>query len=224
MADQRTVCQRVLQRLATAGVLEDIVLIGSWCLEGYRSYFDRKTPLTALRTRDIDFLVPRPTHIRRSVDVPGLLAELGFVTDFHRGGYLRLMHPELIVEFLVPERGRGTSQPVRVSQFKVNAQALRFLNILADHTVTGTVEGVQVRLPHPAVFALHKLLIAPRRQGKPSKQAKDVEAAVAVLEALRAHGATKTIKAQFDAMPQPWQTRIRRTLELRPELREWLEL
>jgi len=224
VADQRTVCQRVLQRLATAGVLEDIVLIGSWCLEGYRSYFDRKTPLTALRTRDIDFLVPRPTHIRRSVDVPGLLAELGFVTDFHRGGYLRLMHPELIVEFLVPERGRGTSQPVRVPGFKVNAQALRFLNILADRTVMGTVEGVQVRLPHPAAFALHKLLIAPRRQGKPSKQAKDVEAAVAVLEALRAQGETRTIKAQFDAMPRRWQTRIRRTLELRPELRERLEL
>ena len=216
MADQRALCQRVLQRLATAGVLEDIVLIGSWCLEGYRSYFNRKTPLTALRTRDIDFLVPRPTRIRQAVDVPALLSELGFVIDFHRGGYLRLMHPELIVEFLVPERGRGTSQPVRVPGFKVNAQALRFVNILADRTVMGTVEGVQVRLPHPAAFALHKLLIAPRHHGKPSKQAKDVEAAVAVLEALRAHGEASTIKTQFDAMPQRWQTRVRRTLELRP--------
>jgi hypothetical protein len=45
-----------LERLAKAGVLNDIVLIGSWCLEGYKSYFGRKTPLTTLRTRDIDFL------------------------------------------------------------------------------------------------------------------------------------------------------------------------
>ena len=109
MASQRTLCRSVLERLAHAGVLGDVVL-GSWCLEGYKSYFGRKTPLTALRTRDIDFLVPRPTRIRTSADVPALLEDLGFVTDFHRGGYIRLIHPELIVEFLVPERGRGTDR------------------------------------------------------------------------------------------------------------------
>jgi hypothetical protein len=76
----------VLERLTNAGVLDDIVLVGSWCLEGYKSYFGRKTPLTALRTRDIDFLVPRPSRIRASVDVPALLEDLGFVTDFHRSG------------------------------------------------------------------------------------------------------------------------------------------
>jgi hypothetical protein len=212
-----------LERLAHAGVLEDIVLIGSWCLEGYRGYFGRKTPLTTLRTRDIDFLVPRPTRIRTSVDVPALLEDLGFVTDFHRGGYIRLVHPELIVEFLVPERGQGTDQPVRLPQLKINAQALRFLNMLSDSTIMATLEGTQVRMPHPAAFALHKLLIAPRRRGRTGKQAKDLDAAVAVLEAMRTHGEVESVRKHFASMPTRWQARIRQVLSTRQELRDWLE-
>jgi hypothetical protein len=224
VANQRTLCRSVLERLAKAGVLKDIVLVGSWCLEGYKDYFSRKTVLTALRTRDVDFLIPHPARIQASVDVPALLEELGFVTDFHRGGYLRLLHPELIVEFLVPERGRGVDHPVRVPPLKINAQALRFLNMLAESTITAMLDGVQVRMPHPAAFALHKLLIAPRRHSKTDKQAKDIEAAVAVLNALREHGELQTVKAQFKAMPRRWQARIRHMLETRSELREWLEL
>ena len=224
MASQRTLCRSVLERLAHAGVLGDVVLIGSWCLEGYKSYFGRTTPLTTLRTRDIDFLVPQPTHVRASADVPALLADLGFVTDFHRGGYIRLIHPELIVEFLVPERGRGTDRPVRLPRLGINAQALRFLSVLEEHAITATLEGVQVRMPHPAAFALHKLLIAPRRKGHTGKQAKDVEAARAVLEVLRAHGDEKSVRRHFTSMPTRWQARIRQELKAHHQLRDWLSL
>ena len=225
MASQRTVCQSVLQRLEQAGVLGDLVLIGSWCLEGYRAYFDRKTPLTALRTRDIDFLVPRDRRIRNSIDVPALLSDLGFISDFQGTGYLRLIHPELIVEFLVPERGRGSDHPVRLPHLKVNAQSLRFLGMLADRTIVSTLDGVKVRMPHPAVFALHKLLIAPRRRGPAAtKKAKDLEAAAAVLEALRAHGEIKLVREEFHALPKPWRARIRQALDISPELRGWIQL
>ena len=223
MASQRTLCQSVLKRLGRAGVLQDVVLVGSWCLEGYRSYFGRITPLTTLRTRDIDFLIPQPVRIRRSVDVPALLQDLGFVIDFQGEGYIRLIHPELIVEFLVPERGRGTDRPVRVPQLGVNAQALRFLNMLAESTITASLEGIKVRMPHPAAFALHKLLIAPRRQGRTGKQAKDLDAAVAVLEALRAHGDIESVRKHYGSMPSAWRTRIRHVLETHQELHDWLE-
>lgn len=222
MASRHTLCHSVLERLAQAGVLEDIVLIGSWCLEGYQSYFGPKTPLTTLRTRDIDFLIPQPTHIHASVDVPALLEDLGFVADFHRGGYIRLIHPELIVEFLVPERGRGVDHPVRLPQLKVNAQALRFLSMLADSTIMVTLEGIPVRVPHPAAFALHKLLIAPRRRGRTDKQAKDLDAAIAVLEALREHGETKSVKKHFESLPLRWQGSIRQALSTREELMKLL--
>jgi len=140
VADQRGLCRQVLQRLAEAGVLDEVVLVGSWCLEGYRDYFGRTTPLTTLRTRDVDFLVPRPQQIHRSVDVSALLRDAGFMADYLPSGLLRFMHPDLIVEFLVPEHGRGTDEPVRLPQLNVNAQALRFLDMLAERTVSVTLE------------------------------------------------------------------------------------
>lgn len=168
--------------------------------------------------------MPQPTHIRASADVPALLADLGFVTDFHRASYIRLVHPELIVEFLVPERGRGTDRPVRLRRLGINAQALRFLGMLEEHTITATLEGIPVRMPHPAAFALHKLLIAPRRQGPTGKQAKDRDAAMAVLEALQAHGDETSVRRHFASMPPRWQARIRQELKARQELRDWLSL
>jgi len=40
-----------------------------------------------------------------------MLKDLGFIEDFHRKGLIRLNHPELIIEFLVPEKGRGRDTP-----------------------------------------------------------------------------------------------------------------
>ena len=79
-------------------------------------------------------------------------------------------------------------------------------------------------MPHPAAFALHKLLIAPRRQGHTGKQAKDLDAAVAVLEALRVHGDIESVRTHFASMPTRWKTRIRQGLDARQELRGWLAL
>jgi len=222
VADQRHLCRTVLERLAKAGVLDDLLVIGSWCLEGYRGYFERTSPLTTLRTRDIDFLVPRPRRPRHTADVPALLEDLGFVRDVQRAGYIRLVHPDLIVEFLVPEHGRGTDKPVPLPQLHLNAQALRFLDVLTEQTITATVEGVQVRMPHPAAFALHKLLMAPRRQGKTDKRAKDIEAAFAVLTALKEHGEDQAVKDAYDSLPPRWQAHLRRALSERPGMLEWV--
>ena len=122
-------------------------------------------------------------------------------------GYIRLEHPELIVEFLVPERGRGSDKPYRLPQLGLNAQPLRFLEFLAQDTITADVEGVSVRLPQPANFALHKLVVLSRRAGR-AKQAKDREAAMKVLEALIDQGQDDSIRKAFDSMPRRWQGKV----------------
>jgi len=93
----------------------------------------------------------------------------------------------------------------------VNAQPLRFLELLARDTITAKVEDLSVRLPHPAHFALHKLLILQRR-GKPEKMEKDKDAAVRILEALSDKGERDFVKKVFNSLPSGWQKRIRRAL------------
>jgi len=192
--------------------LKDVVIVGSWCTLFYKDFFGDASYLAPLKTRDVDLLIPRPSSTKTKVDVAELLRDLGFVVGFTGPeGYIRLEHPELIVEFLVPERGRASYKPYPLPKLGLNAQALRFLDFLAQSTITMKVEGISVMLPHPANFALHKLVVLSRRPG-PEKQAKDKEAAMRVLEALIDKGKVDSIREAFGAMPRRWQVKIRKQL------------
>jgi len=199
----------VLERLQAAGVLRHLVLVGSWSLLAYRKYFAGTGTLRTLRTRDLDFLVPLPSPFKTKVDIPDLLSAMGFVLG-HRGteGYMILQHPELLVEFLVPERGRGHAGAYLLRHLGMNAQPLRFMDIALQRPIPAELFGVTVTVSHPACFALHKLLIAPRRR-EPAKQARDIETALEILRLLDKQGETATVRAVLAGFPKTWQTVIR---------------
>jgi len=214
---QYELCIEVLRRLDRAGVLKHIVLVGSWCTLLYRGYFSSHAYAPSLKTRDIDLLIPRPWMLDSRTDVADLLKDLGFVVGFAgREGYIRLEHPQLIVEFLVPERGRPSDKPYPLPNLGLNAQALRFLDFLAQNTITAKLDDIEVTLPHPANFALHKLLILSRRP-TPEKQAKDKEAATRILQALVDQGEGDLLRTVFNAMPQRWRTEVKRQLTDPPD-------
>lgn len=198
----------VLRRFQAAGLLKELILIGSWCQHFYRSYFAGMSYTPTIRTRDVDFLVPVPLRIKRKVDVEELLRDKGFVVTFSGGaGYMKLMHPELIVEFLVPEKGKGSDRPYPLSQLSMNAQPLRFLDYLLQNTIRMEAEGLKLNVPHPAAFALHKLIISARRT-KEEKLVKDRKEALAVLTALVRKGDAGEIKSMFDRLPAGWRKRV----------------
>ena len=105
----------------------------------YERYFPRGVYHPTIRTTDIDFLVPRPSRIKKKIHLPSLLEKEGFIVTFNSQGFMRLEHPELIVEFLVPEKGKGTDKPYPLPSFGINAQTLRFLDFLAGHTILVTI-------------------------------------------------------------------------------------
>ena len=201
----------VLRRLHDAGVLDRVVIIGSWCVLFYERYFNLPDYRATIRTRDLDIAIPRPPRFQCKVDLAEQLGRLGFVIDFMgREGYVRFLHPDLIVEFLVPELGRTTSKPFDVPALGVNAQPLRFLNLLLDGTVHVPFQSVTVRVPHPANFALHKLLISGRRQK--DKKDRDREQALTVIRTLVASGEGDRLRTVFAGIPKGWRATITRTL------------
>ena len=206
--NQYKLCLEVLRRLSKTGVLKDVILVGSWCLPFYRDYFASIRYSPSIMTRDVDFLVISPKDIRVQVDIPMLLKDIGFVIR-HQGakGYIKLEHPDLMIEFLSPEKGRGTDEPVNIPKLGVNAQALRYLNFLVSDIITVNVEGCALRLPHPVYFALHKLIVSQRRPKK-EKADKDKEAAVMLLRALIKKGDAGLIKSIFDATLPAWRKTI----------------
>ncbi|MCD6384336.1 hypothetical protein J7M23_01025 [Candidatus Sumerlaeota bacterium] len=214
---QYELCIEVLRRFARKGILNHIILIGSGCIPFYKEYFQGVKHLPTLRTRDIDFLVPAPSKLRLKVDIPELLKDLAFVVGFKAPeGFIRLEHPELIIDFLVPEKGKGLNKPFPLPQLGINAQPLRFLNLLSKNTIQFKTEGFTLKLPHPANFALHKLLISSRRHIQ-EKAIKDRNAAIQILKALMYKGESNIIKNVFDELPQKWQRQIIRSLETAQE-------
>ncbi len=200
---------RVLRMLDETSVLDGVVIVGSWSLYFYRYYFKEGEYFPDIRTRDIDFLVPLPPRFKQKVDVPAILEKLGFIIDFKgEYGYMRLDHPELIVEFLIPEVGRGRDKPYPLPQLGLNAQPLRFLNFLAENTITIQYQSLKLRLPHPAAYALHKLIIFDRRKSR-DKAEKDRAQAVALLKFLAADKKRMNkVKAIFDSMHHKWQKTV----------------
>lgn len=211
--NQYELCIEVLRRLHVAGVLEDCILIGSWCVLFYRGYFSKVKFIPTIKTRDVDFLIPAPFRIKVSVNIPELLKDLGFVIGFKGAkGYIKLEHPDLIVEFLVIEKGKGIDKPYPLPRLGVNAVALRFLSFLSDNTIKVKVKNFYVTLPHPANFALHKLIIFQRRF-KEDKAEKDRNAAIEILRALMTKGEAVTIKHVFNSMLPKWQKKVLKGLE-----------
>ncbi len=203
----------VLNRFQKAGILRSIVLIGSWSVYFYKYYFKSKSYSSFIRTRDIDFLVQVPIKLNKKIDLFKLLEDLGFIEEFSRPkGYIKLTHPDLTVEFLVPEKGKESDKPYPLPQLGINAQALRYLDILSENTISIDVDGIQIILPHPAAYALHKFIIFKRR-GNQDKRDRDLEGAIRVFHELIKNDGLTAIKQVFNSLHKKWQATVLKNLE-----------
>ncbi len=177
-------CLQILRRFNKVGILKHIILIGSWSIYFYKYYFKSKSYSTSIRTKDIDFLIPIPFRFNKKLDVFKLVEDFGFLQVFKGAqGYIKLEHPDLTIEFLVPEKGRGFNKPYPIPQLGVNAQALRYLNFLVENTIVINFSDLDIRLPHSAAYVLHKFIIFKRRQ-KIDKHNRDIEGALRVFREL----------------------------------------
>ena len=75
--------------------------------------------------------------------------------------------------------------------------------------------------PHPAVFALHKLLVAPRRR-KAEKREKDLHSAIAVLELLDRKGDILIVRETVERFPASWRRSLVRTVR-ENHLEKWID-
>jgi hypothetical protein len=188
VSTQDEVVDRVLEILDDAGVLEQLIIVGSWCTYFYRHHFGESFRVSPLRTLDIDIDVSLLKRARNKADVPRLLAPLGFDILHHNDGSMSLVHPAIKIEFLVPEKGRGADGPLLLRNFRITAQPLRFLSLLEEEVLIVEYRGMKVNVPSPAHFALHKLIISQRRMAKTEKPLRDIRQALEVLDMLYRRG------------------------------------
>ena len=94
------------------------------------------------------------------------------------------------VDVLTTQRGATSRKPATLPALRTHARPLRFLDFLLRDAVEAVLlhrHGVLVRVPEPARFAVHKLILASLRgAADASKIGKDLDQAAALIGALQA--------------------------------------
>lgn len=127
-----------------------------------------------------------------------------------------------MVEFLTPAFGDETVKPLPA--LGVSAQALNYLNYLIADPIPAIAlyrSGVLVQIPRPERYALHKLIVADRRQGGPdqAKARKDRAQAAQLIEVLAQDRPDDLREAWHDAQSRGprWRDRLGASLARLPQ-------
>ncbi|MBI5006287.1 MAG: nucleotidyltransferase domain-containing protein [Nitrosomonadales bacterium] len=118
---------------------------------------------------------------------------LDFLTTLHRGGEKPYEHPQLHVML----------QPLKFMEFS--------LQQVQQAVVFNRSDAVLVNVPHPARYALHKLLVYGEREGTfATKSGKDLQQAAALLAFFKEHRAWEAEEAWADlrSRGRGWQGRL----------------
>lgn len=206
----------VFERLA---LLDDFILVGSWCHLFYRAYFQDPLAVEPIRTTDVDFLITNPNKGRPERDVSAALHELGFLTQHSfLSGWTKYVHKDLELEFLTPKRGLGDEQTFTVKPLRLEAHSIRFLDFLQDHAIRVSHAGFTVKVPEPAAYVLHKFLINPRRSEK--KRGKDMETITKLSDyMIKRPEERERFRILLSEMPKGWRKTV---LEVTKEHAPWL--
>ena len=136
---------------------------------------------------------------------------------------------QTLVAFLTPSFDMPESLR-ELPALGVSAQSLHHLDYLLAEPIKAAIlyrSGVLVQIPRPERFAIHKLIVADRRQAGPgSPEARKDRLQAAFLVEILAEDRPDELQAVFaDAMARgrPWRERITRSLDRMPEAKRLLE-
>ena len=206
---------RVLQPIRS--YLPYVVVVGGWVPILYRHCLPEASPADPLGTRDVDLAAPLSLPVR-GMTLDRLLTRAGFVPELSPEGppHCRkyVSGDNLQIDILAPMRGDGSQRVVQV-QRDLPAQALRYVEVLLEHTTTLVLPStrLRVRVPELAAFFFQKGL-ACRERGSSAKQEKDFYYMYEILDSVPegAPGmAEKVIKIGRDH-PAGWMSRFRGNL------------
>ncbi|MEO8628482.1 MAG: nucleotidyltransferase domain-containing protein [Betaproteobacteria bacterium] len=237
---------RVIRRLSEYGFFRTGgVLIGTHAFLAYANLFGVRWG-DASRTQDVDFAhagknlaVALPSSVQ--VDTRGAIEslEMGLLPITRlvaksEATYLNPKDPEFRLDFLTTLH-RNKEQQYHHRQLGITLQPSKFMEYLLENVGQAAVfsdEGsVVVNIPHPARYALHKLLVYGERTGSfLQKSRKDLFQAAALLEVMRLRRAWEIDEAWSDLIGRGkgWSTRAKQGLdalaELAPDLdaKTWL--
>ncbi len=190
---------RIINRLANSGVfLVNGVLIGSVAFQILGTHLGVHLDKAFRTTQDVD----PASNIDLSLAVPDIQTDIPAAIDSLKMGFFpvpRLSHKEpstsyairgktLRIDLLTPKK-KGRTAPVFISRLNAAAHPLKYLDYLLEEPINVVMISrtpCLVKVPQPARFALHKLIVSMERTiSSTDKKRKDLAQASVLLDILR---------------------------------------
>lgn len=218
----------VLDALAHAGLFRaGAVLVGTSAYLLSEALVGRRLPSPTLMTGDVDIAA---ASLALTADPPEKLEAILKRADETFEGLPQLSRKAspsrfrnadgYLVELVTPTRKRDDPNPLELAALAAGAAPLQHLAWLIEGAVRTAAlwgSGVLVNVPQPARFAVHKLILAQRRDATSRlKRAKDLAQAGALIEALRVDDPFALEDALADARARGetgWRRPISRSLQ-----------
>lgn len=220
---------RILQMLDTMGYFKaGGIIVGSHAFFSYANMLGVSFQGQDLRTSDID-LVPDTSIM---VAMPGdqqslkkkiLQSEFGFfevpkLNHKHPSTSFKSRKEDIKLDIITPMHGKTSSKPIYISSIDSYAEPVRFLDFLLEDVQQAAViegEGMLISIPHPARYAIHKLVVSPRRPSAEStKKNKDIRQSDLLINILREDD-PYSLKVALEAatrMPGKFMTTVKSNL------------
>lgn len=165
-----------LSCLHEAGCLKYVIVIGSWAEYMYLQSGKHVGYEAPMKTMDLDFLIADmkkpvpPVHLRETA----LKYGFEYSEDYFDGTSKFTGAENFEVEFLVQQKAGGI-HPAGRANIGVNPQALTHLSMLERYSEVIQYGGLEVRVPIPEAYAIHKMIINSRRGIKAAADREKVE-------------------------------------------------
>lgn len=228
--DERT--GRILKTLAHAGVFRlRAAIVGTVAFQTYGALLGFILPAQAVRTGDLDIAqdygisMALDDRLDRSFLDVLRAADTAFspVPKLDPSKSATYRTPDgYAVDVLTTSRHAGDEETSRLDALNTDATPLRFLDFLLRETIEAAVlhgDGVLVRVPTPARYAVHKLIISRKRSQANPKRRKDLEQATALIQALAQDDpfALRDAYAEARERGETWRTLLDEAVSLLPE-------
>ena len=177
---------RILEVIANAGLFQrGMTLVGTAAYQTYAGMLGYYAPAATLATNDADLSVAEFAPGDREEDIESILkrADPTFAPVWHAEDKLprAFRASNGFTVDLLTRYGRGRQSPVLVESLGCAAVPLSFQEFPTEETIETVAlygSGVLVRVPTPTKFAIHKLIVAQRRnRTETAKKQKDLRQA-----------------------------------------------
>jgi hypothetical protein len=204
---QKVTAEEIIKIFSQHGIKS--ILIGSYCMPVMQDELGFTLP--TIKTQDIDFLLNIP-YKGKETDVESMLKPMGFSIGFAPDGSTYFTNGIFKVEFLTPEKGKGSDKAVPIRALKIKATPLRYLQMLSEQPLKMGKEDYVYFVPNPWTLAFHKILVSQKRKTKDKKE-KDLMQAAGLLRGIRKNPEMlKKALSYLNTLPDKWKKYIKNNI------------